>query len=307
MHQRLCWLACYFAAMASASIAAPPRPANLSGYTLAFADEFDALTSIAEDPASNPTAKWFRKRFFGDPTTLPSMMSIDRGVLTLVGTSSQPAHIQTAAPFADDAGWKGRAFRNGAYFEARIALGDERLATASGWPAFWSMAIEHMPQRGAAQWPGQKPGYMRFVENDFFEFNPVWSRTVYYATLWEWYGEWERCQRARWCDQSNVDDPKRPIALPDGKRWSDFNVYGQKWVPARDRSDGYVQNYLNGRPVGVRVTWRAGEAKPPAAAHLKFNMIDRQGLVIILGTGGQPMRVDWVRVWQPPAGRVEQR
>ncbi len=295
------------AGVSLAGAAPPARPVGLEGYRLSFSDEFNSIASIAADQATNPRAQWFRARFFGDLTTAASTLSIKNGVLTMTGTQAQPAHIQSAAPSGGNAGWVGRAFRNGAYFEARIAVGADSLATASGWPSFWSMAIEHMPLRGAAQWPGQPIGYMRFIENDFFEYNPAWNREAYFATLWEWYGRWELCSKGRWCDQSNADDPRRVIPLPKGRKWSDFNVYGQKWVPETGKQIGYVQNYLNGRAVGPRVTWRSGDATPPSSIDVRFNIMDRQGLMLVLATGGQPMRIDWVRVWQPKTGRVERR
>jgi hypothetical protein len=288
--------------------ASPPPPAPANGYQLTFVDDFRDPDSIALDATSNRDAKWFRNRFFGEGATPRSMLSIRNGVLTLRGTTQRAAHIQTASPSGDDEdGWAGRVFRNGAYIEARIAVGSDRLATESAWPSFWSMAIEHMPLRGRAQWQGQPIGYMRFIENDFFEYNPQWSRAAYYATLWEWYDHWERCGKGRWCDQSTMNDPKRMIPLPKGRRFSSFNVYGQKWVPAHGRQRGYVQNYLNGQPVGPKVSWRTGEATPPSSGDLRFNVIDRQGLMLVLATGGQPMHVDWVKVWQTKEGELEHR
>jgi hypothetical protein len=288
--------------------AAAARPNMLdASYRMVFSDEFNDPSSVREHADDRSSAKWYRSRFFGEASTPVQMLRFNAGVITLVGTDIQAAQIQTAAPFSNAAGWKGRVFRNGAYFEARIAIGDNRLATKQAWPAFWSMAIEHMPQRGAAQWIGQKPGYMRFIENDFFEFNPAWSLSDYYATMWEWYGEWELCNRNRWCEQSTSNDPKRAIRLPGAQNTQAFHVYGQRWVPARKGSLGYVQQYLNGKPVGQRVSWRVGDPTPPTVGLMKFNVIDRQGLLVILTTGGQPMRVDWVRIWQPPGGRVELR
>jgi hypothetical protein len=288
--------------------AAPNAPINASDYHLVFFDDFRDANSVALDGAANPRAKWFRARFFGEGASPSSMLSFQDGILTLAGTTQQSAQIQTASPSSDNnEGWTGRAFRNGAYFEARIAIGADRFATESAWPSFWSMAIEHMPLRGGAQWRGQPPGYMRFVENDFFEYNPRWNRRAYYTTIWEWYGRWELCGKGRWCDQSNKDDPDRVIPLPTGKHFSSFNIYAQKWVPALGKQRGYIQNYLNGRPVGPKLSWHAGDAMPPSSGDLRFNIIDRQGLMVVLTSGGQPMRVDWVRVWQRKDGRLEQR
>lgn len=278
-----------------------------SSYRLVFSDDFVDGATIGLRPTEAADAQWFRSFFFGHSTTPPSTLSIAGGVLTMIGSAEQPARIQTAGPEAGPSGWGGRVFRNGAYFEARIALGPDNLATTAFWPAFWSMAIEHMAQRGAARWPGQPTDFMRFIEDDFFEYHPAWDRRAYAATMHEWYGRWESCGAGLWCTQSNANDPRRFIHLPAGQSWQDFHVYGQVWVPATARAPGYVQNYMDGRPVGMRVEWELGGANPPATGRHLYNVIDSQGLVVILMTGTQPMKVDWVRVWQLPSGRVEQR
>jgi hypothetical protein len=283
-----------------------PIPARQS-YRLVFSDDFDNASTIGASPAEAPGAKWFRSYFFGEPVTAPSALSLSRGVLTMVGTAAHRASIQTAAPAPGPAGWGGRVFRNGAYFEARIALGPDELATPTAWPAFWSMAIEHMAQRGAARWSGQPADFMRFIENDFFEYNPPWGRNSYIATIQEWYGTWQSCGAGLWCKQSNADDPRHYVRLPSGQSWRDFHVYGQVWVPSTASAAGYIQNYMDGRAVGPRVEWARGDPSPPSAGRFRYNIIDRQGLVVILTTGGQPMMVDWVRVWQLPSGTVERR
>lgn len=292
----------------SETLEPPASPAPRQSFGLVFADEFDDPRSIGNDPASDPGARWFRAGFFGFPTTPPSMTSMSRGVLTLTGTAAQGASIHTAAPAAGPQGWGGRAFRNGAYFEARIALGPQRAATRSAWPAFWTMSIEHMAQRGGARWPGQPADFMRFIESDIFEFNPEWDRDKYYTTLHEWFGRWDNaCGRGLWCNQSNNQDRNRAIALPAGGSFEEFHVYGQLWVPAAGGARGYIQNYLDGAPVGPRIEWERGEPGPPSQGRMRYNVIDRHGLVLMLSTGGQPMMVDWVKVWQLPAATVERR
>lgn len=296
-------------ASSPAATARPPAsPAPGQSFSLVFVDEFDDPRSIGSDPASDSAALWYRTAFFGFPTTPPSMISMSDGVLTLIGTAAQGASIHTAAPAPGANGWGGRTFRNGAYFEARIALGPLSAATRSAWPSFWSMSVEHMALKGAARWPGQPADYMRFIESDFFEFNPEWDRNKYYITLHEWFGRWDNvCGRGLWCNQSNNQDGNRAIALPAGTSFQEFHTYGQLWVPASQRASGYLQNYLDGAPVGPRITWQRGDPQPPSGGRLRYNVIDRQGLVVILSTGGQPMMVDWVRVWQLPTSAVERR
>lgn len=293
------------------SAVAGDLPTDVPGaerYRLVFSDEFTSPASIGATPTEAPDAKWYRAFFFGYPETSPHSVRIEGGVLQMQSEDGTSVNLGTAAPTNNRAGWGGRVFRNGAYWEARIALGPDVAGSRSvNWPAFWTMAVEHMAQKGAARWPGQEADFMRFIESDIFEYNPEWQSGAYYTTMHEWYGRWESCRRGEWCHLSNATDSRRMIRMWPATEFQEFHVYGQLWVPATEESLGYIQNYLDGRPVGVRIEWELGEPEPPARGRKLFNVIDRQGLVLILTSGAQRMSVDWVRVWQIPSGRVERR
>lgn len=289
------------------SVAISARIAARESYRLVFDDEFDDAATIGEAPGAASGAKWFRSFFFGQAPSPPQMFKVADGTLTLTGTTALGATIATAGSVPGPTGWGGRVFRNGAYFEARIALGPDQPGSGIAWPAFWAMAIEHMAMRGEARWPGQPADFLRFAEDDFFEYNPNWYHEAYIATMHEWYGRWQGCGVALFCEQSNAGAPNHVVGLPPRRDGPDYHVFGQVWVPATARARGYVQNFLDAQPVGARVEWDRGEPQPPAAGSFRFNVIDRQGMVVILTSGQQPMTVDWVRVWQLPSGIVEQR
>lgn len=310
MHPGKALVALLLALCAACSASAQSLPADVAErdeYRIVFEDEFSSAASIGDSPSDSPRAKWFRSFFFGWPTTPADALTLSDGVLHLQADAGEGAILASAAPAPGPAGWAGRVFRNGAFFEARIALGPDRRGNPSAWPTFWLMSIEHLALKGAARWPGEPPGYMRFVESDIFEYNPDWTSGAYYSTLHEWFGRWEECGRGRWCHQANDTDGRRMIRMNPAAELREFHTYGQLWVPATRSRRGYVQNFLDGRPVGVRVEWDAGEPRPPAPARALFNVIDRQGMALILTSGTQRMSVDWVRVWQKPEGVVEQR
>jgi hypothetical protein len=280
---------------------APPTQAG-SEYRLVFSDEFDNPATVGEAPGA-PHAQWYRTAFFGGATTPASSVRIANGVLSLQGQGNRPATLVTAGPANNGVGWSGAAIRGGAYIEARIAVGPHERSSGGEWPSFFGMSVEHLGQRGAAEWPGRRPGTMRFIENDFFEYDPRQGTANYAASLHEWYGRWGvDCGAGKFCSVMS----NRMIPVRDGFRR--FHTVGQLWVPATDGRAGFIQNFLDGAPVGEPIEWRGREpGSYPATGFSRFNVIDRHGLALILSTGGLPLEVDWVRVWQRSGGRIERR
>lgn len=63
-----------------------------------------------------------------------------------------------------------------------------------------------------------------------------------------------------------------PIADPSVL--ASYHTYGHLWVPATPSSVGYVQNYLDGVPIGVRQEW--GQYQDPLTASASFATTDNQ-------------------------------
>ncbi len=273
----------------------PPFDLAKSGYKLVFDDEFNSLKTIDMAESRDPGFNWYRGAFFGRKATQAADITISNGILTL--TDPDVAQIATAAPLHAGPGWTGNAFGGGFYIEARIAFQPAPAPAKHAHPAFWSMAIEHLQGTAAGT-------YEHFIEDDFFEDDtrfPTAPKT-YGGAMHDWYGVYRQtCPAAQFCDIANdgmsAFDNFR-IQTQASTDFRQFHVYGELWVPASNHRNGFVQYDFDNAATTDRVTWALGSFASPAP----FGIIDRDHLVIILGTGsGEAMHVDWVRLWQIPA------
>jgi hypothetical protein len=168
----------------------------------------------------------------------------------------------------------------------------------NGWPAFWSMAIEHLARPGVAdQWPGQASGYVHFIEDDFFEYDTYAfaGARSYGAALHDWYGIWNPTTA-----YSNIfNQTNFVVQTRAGTDFNQFHTYAQLWVPSTNGQVGFVINYFDGSALS-QVSWVwAGPGAPPPSGNSLFSIIDQDHLALCLGTGvGELMVFDWVRVWQ---------
>jgi|GEM_PF-956862 len=287
----------------------PNNPAG-SGYQLVFYDEFNSPSTIDINGTGNPKFKWFTTPFFARPSSKkPSIIKVSNGILTLnsTKTSARNSNIATAMPINNEQGWLGKVFGGGAYFEARISFDSITVKTANGWPSFWSMAIEHMAQKGADQWTGLTPGYKHFIEDDFFEYNTASfaGPHSYSATMHDWFGIYNKTCSSGYCKINNHYGSKgrfnnAVIKTPIKTDWKQFHTIGQLWVPSNTKNNmGYVQNYFDGKLMST-VSWVAAKSSLPSpTGDSMFSIIDKSHLVVILGTGvNQPLNIDWVHIWQ---------
>jgi hypothetical protein len=253
--------------------------------------------------------KWYPQHFQGFTTTPNSAIEVANGALTLLtDVSGFGVGLQTAIPAANAQGWVGRAFGGGAYFEARIKFDPATINTADGvtsWPAFWSVAIEFLVgDSSAAYWPGQIPGYYHFAENDFFEYNlKRWYGVNYYGgAVHDWYGTFNQCGNQWYCDVNNGETSV--ITVPPSTDWTQYHTVGQLWIKgtAANGNQGSILYYFDGQPTSDTVTWvDSGDGTPPPTGDFIFSIIDKQHLMLVLGTGvNEPFTIDWVRVWQLP-------
>ncbi len=289
----------------------PANPAG-SGYQLVFSDEFDSPSTIDLNYTATPGYKWYPELFLDSPSTPPSVIRVENGALTLLTDTSGYGGVQTAMPANNEQGWIGRAFGGGAYFEARLKFDPATISTtARSWPSFWSIAIEFLARKGAAQWLGQVPGYVHYAENDFFEYNlkKWYGVNTYGGAIHDWYGTWNQCGNQWYCEVNNSygggsSFTNYVITVPASTDWTQYHTVGQLWVPgtSANGNKGYVQYYFDDQPTSDKVTWvNSGDGTPPPTEEFAFSIMDKQHLVIVLGTGvNVPMSVDWVHVWQIP-------
>jgi len=148
--------------------------------------------------------------------------------------------------------------------------------------------------------PGQALGYEDFIEMDFVEYNIENIQAndyVYSGSMIDWNGVFGQTCSNSYCAIENSYTSKIR-QLPETVDFSVYHSYGALWVPATADTDGYLQWYFDGAPVGQQVSWPEltdSSVVPPPP----FGIADQQHLVVILGTGTQyPMTISSVSVWQ---------
>lgn len=289
------WLAGGIALAQTAPPAFDPADPGRTGYKLVFDGEFPSNAVIDMGDTRQSGFEWYRGAFFGHPATPAASISIKNGVLTLAGADS--TQIATAAPNGMPQGWVGKVFGGGFFIEARIAFNPAAPPHKTQWPAFWSMAIEHMA--GTAL-----DTFEHYIEDDFFENDTVWAgANSFGGAMHDWFGVYKQtCPGKAYCSFSNDGDlglDNFVIHVPPTTNWRQFHVFAQLWTPATPQQNGAVQYYFDNAPTTDRITWPYA-ATPAQVA--PFGIIDQDHLVIILSTGGgQTMQVAWVRIWQKPA------
>ena len=209
------------------------------------------------------------------------------------GYNSQLASvgIKATAPY-----FVGTAFGCGGYFQAELAFVPSAIEPANGFPAWWSMSVEHLiPDTTQQQWQGQPTGYAHFGEVDFMEAIQGGNPDQYDATLHDWYGLYGvTC--TQWCEASSTNNSVR-----SGVDLKQYHYYGTLWIPATATTPGSVSFYLDGNLINSGVTWTqfANQAPPPGpGAPWTFGIIDQQHLALTFGSGSAPITVRSVNVWQ---------
>jgi len=285
----------------------PPQAAAVGYMTKTFFGPFSKQL-VDLDNTERAGFAWYPWDFFGQPRPASASVTINADGSIVLGAAGLVSSLATAAETRTPSHWVGVAFGGGAYFEATLKFDPENTAkgTPKDWPAFWSMAIEHLVGLDRQRWPGQPPGYVHFIEADFFEYD-VWSfrpRRYYGGAIHESYGvESTTCAPEAFCGITNRNFS---IEAPPDTDYRNFHRFGLLWVPATPSTQGYAQYYFDGVATDDRVMWDlyTNQPPPPGRVPWTFGIIDKQHLVLILGTGaGQPMTVESVSVWQSSAAQ----
>jgi hypothetical protein len=294
----LCWSNC-------AAALDPPPAAFGAGYTInSFSVSFDQ-SSVDTTASAKKGFKWYHFNFFGSRSNPAAVVLNGDGSVTLNGDrSGLNAELATATRAENAAGLVGMAFGGGAYIEADIKFNPDEVAKdgLAGWPAWWSIAAEHLTN--SEQWAGMVKGYGHFIEVDFMEYD-VFSagRNYYGANLHDWFGIWKVTCPLNYCEVG-LPFSKVKIRIPEGANFTDYHRYGFLWIPATGTTDGRARFYFDRQPVGVETRWTKfrDQTGVPRGQPWKFGVLDQQHLVLILGTGPDaPMTVRSVNVWQSSA------
>lgn len=253
-----------------------PEPAELAGYTeLSFYDDFNSLETIDLKATGKPGYKWYVDLPWGFPPTSPEDIEVKDSVLKI---SAGPMNWGISTYSVK--GRTGSAFRFG-YFEAKIRFDPSLGERSSGWPSFWSIALEH-----ALGDPNH------WNELDFFEAYTGGHRKydgAFYGTLHDWAED----------SKVHFQNVNNRIEVA-GIDWNQWHIIGCLWQP------GSVTWYLDGNAL---LTQRYSPTSLPEPLIITgtssevplgtFSILDKQENIVILGSGKNwPLFVDWVRIYQ---------
>lgn len=242
----------------------PPAAAAAAGFTrLAFQEEFDNASGIDMNATCAPGFNFYRHIPFGLGINSANNISVSNGILTLTGGPEWNYGLGSTCGTGTNQ-WVGFDATGGAYFEASIAfdlLPGQGGPNGHGWPAFWSMADEHL-------W-GNASGWIEF---DMFE---KWDNSQgFYLGNLHW-----------WTSGGGHNSSQQDLFTPNGWDWSTFHTVGGLWQPG-NRIAWYTDNAFKGERLFANNPWMANG--------------DNQHWPVILGSETWPLRVDWVRVWMKP-------
>ncbi len=284
---------------------APPQ-AVVAGYNEnTFSSRFEGDIDLQNENTSG--YNWFLKKFFGGAATQPAELRVKKGDGVTLYAANKPSFyvLATAAPLASKNRWVGKAFGGGGYFEAELKFDpmDVLNPANKGWPSFWGMAVEHMASLPEQQWAGQPKGFSHFIEVDFLEYLMAKREglNTYGGNMHEWSGIWKTtCPREQYC-HVQLPYAQAKKSVPEQTDFREYHKFGFLWIPATATQKGSGRYYFDGKPIGSTVEWDPYTGQPPAQGKQgwSFGILDRQHLVLLLGTGArQPMTVKSVNVWQ---------
>jgi hypothetical protein len=291
---------------ATGAMAADPIPtaAAAAGYrmeTLAV-DTLNA-TTVDQRLTYAPGYKLYYFNFDGMPPA-PGLTTFNSDGSATVATNQNGwngygSFLVSAGKISGGAGFRGTAFGGGGYYEATLSFNAALVNVNNGsWPAWWSMSLEHLNGDKGDQWAGQRPGFMHYVEPDFFEYDAGASVAGWGGNVHDWYGV---------NNSGNYMLPWgtvfRPVAA--STNFSQYHRYGFLWKPATATAKGSFSYYFDGVQVGATTYYTKfnNQAPPPGAnTPWTFGIIDQQHMVLIVGTGPPaPMKIKTVQVWQASA------
>jgi hypothetical protein len=248
-------------------------------------------------PDLNVFKNWYKFNFFWVKPDTITVTSSSYGSVTVTGPGGDDYGAQLCTARLDQATgtWTGTAFGSGAFFEATMSFTG---AYHGPGPTFWANDIENMHRRTASntniQWRGQPLGFGDWMEADIVEFNA--SGLAYGIALHNWYGS-----AADTKDVNTGTIVGSPVTTPAGTDFSQAHKYGLLWVPATSSTEGYAKWFFDDVQVGNTVTWNQYKQSlmpPPVVGSSAFSVMDARHLVLILGTGSNPVTISAVSVWQ---------
>jgi hypothetical protein len=299
----------------------PPVQAVAAGFTnLVFDDEFTTRTTVAPAKTYPPSGyNWYRH---GDIE--PHDISVNTGagggatagatgVLTIDNTPDVFNGVLQTVPANATGSQRAGTWQHG-YFEARIQYSSTVTGNGgrkNGWPSFWLWAVQAL-----SPVQGQKT-----AECDIFEALPLGAAgasSQAINTLHNWENSRDYAAQSNLFNtgsnnlQASLVDSTESAQPTDG-RW---HTYGCLWT-SNGNGSGTVRFYYDGflivhqRGVTTVLTGTNQRLAPGQISGdtmgTSLTAMESDNMFIYLGTAqGWPMNVDWVRVWQEPAGATPQ-
>lgn len=294
--------------------AATPVPAVCvaSGQTtLTFASDFaGGHGDFDTDMTYHSGFHWYRWNFLNvKPDPARSYIKPGGGLVVSAHDGGFQGHVTSAARIAGAPGFVGTAFGGGACIAVTLRFKPDRQASLPGHPSFWTMSLEHLLDNGADQWPGMPQAYKHFVEWDIFEYYKA-PEPQFLSSWIDWYGyyilEKGNSRAMRGCVRPYCKKAGSFVnnvsAFPNGLDWNNWQQIIGLWVPKNSTQHGYIQVFLNGRPISVRKEWDSmSKSAMREEALLNFSSLDSQHQVLVISSGSLPMEIASVNVWQKNA------
>jgi hypothetical protein len=243
---------------------------------------------------------YFFNFFYLTPSSSLAQLNTNGSITIHALPNNYGNYIASATQIPTAPYFRGTAFGGGGYFEATLSYNQSQVNMANGWPAWWTMAIEHLAGLSSAQWPGQATGYDHFIEPDIFEAD-TGSAASYGGAIHDWWGAWGVQPCPQYCNIFPAWSTVQRIT-PTGTNPMQMHRYGLLWVPATATTPGSYTYYFDGVQIGKKVTFTKYTNQPPvptATTPWTYGIVDKQHLVLILSVGStSPMTVQNVQVWQ---------
>ena len=263
---------------------APTYNADLvteAGFTnLTFSEDFDSLDTVDKAASGREGYKWYVTRPYGASTLTPDDYSVKDGVMTL---HSEVSTYNYGLSTVDIPTWNGYTFHKG-YLEYRIRMPHYDSALSGG-PAVWSMPEDKLHN---------VDGLEMWIEVDWMEYWGITKdRPGGYYTI---------CLHEQWVDENvTVTDWYENTNIgKTGFGDAEWHTMGFLW------EENHLRAFFDGKqvldqtygedevPIPLTVT-QQGEFKIDGV----LSYMNEQILPIFInGSKGNPMEIDYLRIWQ---------
>lgn len=284
-----------------------PAPAQGAGYcTKTFATDLTFKAGAGGIDTGLTYATGFQWYLFNCVGTTPTAANVavnsDGSVSVGQGGNTFNANLSSAGCIAGAPKYIGTAFGGGAYFEATLLFTSSSQTITTGFPAWWTLPLEHMTNPATDSWSGQVANYVAYYEGDIMEnFLGNFSLTTsqYNVTNIHWSGVFNSTCPPTYCSYTEAVTK----TLANAGQFGNYHRYGLLWIPATASVRGSLSYYFDGQLIATRFysQWVAASDAPPpsASAPFTFGVVDGQHLVLLLGSqNAVPLQVANVDVWQ---------